>query len=143
MGSKERPIDQSRTKFINTEMNESHETTVQELSYPWLSDSNPPFIAEILCSYRTYKIPAISFLVLWQARMNEGFLLHKIKRTKSTSKKINRVEITLSLSLALHVKILYTLKFTLSIGVPIDYSFPRTIRIDINVLAHHSFASKD
>ena len=139
-GVKPRVIDQSRSRFVNTTSEMPHETTSKDLAFPWLQDSRPPYIAEILCSYRTYKIPQMRFDIVWKARINEGFILYKLKKSKPSSKNTCKVEITLVQFLALNVKILYTLKFTVNINEIIDFSTPRSIKIDINVLAHHSFA---
>ena len=57
---KPRTVDTVRSKFINTTAESNQEISTRELSFPWHFDSQPPFIAEILCSYRNYKLPKIA-----------------------------------------------------------------------------------
>jgi hypothetical protein len=128
-------------------MNVTNETSVQELSFPWLPNSSPPFIGrkrvlmisvdEILCNYRNYKIPKITVDLLIQTRLNEGFLLKHCNVSKSSKMKY---EISLVRPLALHIKILYTMKFSLHETDSLNTVPSKAIRIDVHVLAHHSFA---
>ncbi|KAJ3355780.1 KICSTOR complex protein szt2, partial [Kappamyces sp. JEL0680] len=142
LGSRHRPVDRVRSRFINTEMTVKHETTMEELSFPWLHNSTPPFIDEILCNYRNYKIPKVSVDLLVEMRLNEGFLLHRLRYLKSTVKKSSRIEIGFVLTLSLHVKILYSIKFSLhDSDLPLAGYVPvKGLKIDVHVLAHHAFA---
>ena len=140
-GSRRRLVDEIRTKFINTKADVPHKATPQELSFPWTFESKPPYIAEILCSYRNYRLPNIPIVTILKTRMNQGFTLRKLKKVENQSKKLTKVEIVLILPLAPHVKIIYAMKFSVPFGTDIlNYSPAKGARIEINVLAHHSFA---
>lgn len=77
-----------------------------------------------------------------QARFREGF---QISRIRMTPKKNSKIEICLTYGLAPHVKIQYNIRVPMkhlrNVGKePGSPQVPKSIRIDMNVLAHHSFA---
>ncbi|KAJ3275156.1 hypothetical protein HDV01_001295 [Terramyces sp. JEL0728] len=141
----EKSVDTQATKLIDTDIEERQETLREEENYPWAKDSIPPTVVEIFCLHRGYKIKVVSLKRLLQARLNEGFHVVGIKCTKSTLKKQN-VKITLQLPLAINYRVQYTVKFSWDADKPdrsklINY-YPtsRPMKIELSVIAHHSFA---
>jgi hypothetical protein len=140
MESEARSVDIVQTKIISTGIETALKISSQEMNFPWKYNSRPPSIAEILCSYRSYKIPRLELEKLIRVRVNEGFSILKV--VKSSAKTNVKVEIVMSFIFAPNVTVLYSIKFNwlldekqLSKFVP-----QKSIRVEINVLAHHPFA---
>jgi hypothetical protein len=77
-----------------------------------------------------------------EVRTNEGFCVSKIITSPIPNKGSLKVEITLSFTFAPNVRVLYTLKFNWDLhdNSMINYTPSKSVRVDINVVAHHSFA---
>jgi hypothetical protein len=138
-----RHVDQATTTSSSTKFNAQISKT--EKGYPWNIDSSAPNIAEILCNYRNYKIPKLALSRCLQARINEGFSVVKIRAGYIPQKTSSKIEITLALVFAPNITVLYTIKFTWHQNTEIkssilNYVPQKSIRVDINVLAHHAFA---
>jgi hypothetical protein len=137
---KSRVVDVVRSRFINTGFETSAIASSNELEFPWKYDSQAPSVAQILCSYRNYKVPRMELEKLIRTRINEGFILSKLKYSRSLKNAL-KVEFTFSFVFAQHIEILYTLKCTCDPTIPLSSSTPsKAIRVELNVLAHHSFA---
>lgn len=138
-----RHVDQATTTSSSTKFKAQLSKT--EKDYPWNVNSTAPNIEEILCNYRNYKIPKLALSRCLQARINEGFSVVKIRAGCIPQKTSSKIEITLALVFAPNITVLYTIKFTWHQNTEvkssiINYVPQKSIRVDINVLAHHEFA---
>ena len=142
--TRKRVVDTPRSIVINE--TDIHKTKIQsqdELEYPWKVTSLPPIISEILTNVREYNLSSsICTSRLICARIREGFILRSINVSKR-----NKIEVTLTKPWDLHVTILYTIKSYRGWAslFPHDSSLllsvsDKPIKIEVNVLAHHSFA---
>ena len=138
-----RNVDVIPVRLANNQEGHQETDMSQELAFPWHKSSKPPSIVKILCGYRDYKIPQVKIGDVIHARMQEGFLLKDIKYKRRAGKSSEKVEIMLVLPWLPHVTVDYTLKFSwnpISDGPLLNYLSPKYLRIELNVLAHHSFA---
>ena len=137
-----RSVDVIRSNFIITDTTESKAVAYEELAFPWRVDSKSPIVSEILCSYRQYQLVGIPIGRIFQSRINDGFVLKRMKQLQGKSQ--TKLEIIFSLAFGPHIEILYTLKFSiLAHQQPTrlhDFVPEKVIRVDINILAHHAFA---
>lgn len=137
-----RSVDVVRSNFIITDTAESQAISYDELAFPWRVDSKSPIVAEILCSYRQYQLQRIPIGRIFQARINEGFVLKRMKQGQGRSQ--TKMEVIFSLEFGPHIEVLFTLKFSIQSGQDPtglhDFVPEKAIRIEMNILAHHSFA---
>ncbi|KAL5039193.1 hypothetical protein RTP6_006390 [Batrachochytrium dendrobatidis] len=143
---RERPVDSTRSKIIHTNVETGDAITNEEFLFPWTLDSKPSAIAELLCGSRDYVVTNIRLSNLVAVRLREGFRIESIHPSRRSSRNTEKVEIAMSMPWLPNVTIMYTIK----VSVPITDAARRPLsthdvsdkplRIEINVLAHHSLA---
>ncbi|KAH6584712.1 hypothetical protein BASA60_000852 [Batrachochytrium salamandrivorans] len=145
-GIRERPVDTPLSKIIHANVEVADVITGEELSFPWTLDSKPPPIAELLCGSRDYVIHQVRLLDLVAVRLREGFRIESIHASRRSGRSSEKIEVSLSMPWLPNVTIVYTIK----VSFPITDSArkplsahgisDKPLRVEINVLAHHSFA---
>ncbi|KAI9344327.1 hypothetical protein BDR26DRAFT_213079 [Obelidium mucronatum] len=157
----ERPVDTPRIRFINSNMEasmmpEAMETEHREIGFPWNTESVPPVVGEILCGYKDYTVESQDLSGLIHTRLLEGFAVKSIHIGNSSGVKkhghgsksgSDKVEIILMRPWLPNVTIQYTIKARFNNDME-NSSRPflsraiegKAPRIELNILAHHSFA---
>ncbi|KAI8914189.1 hypothetical protein EDD86DRAFT_80939 [Gorgonomyces haynaldii] len=133
-----RPVDELPVRLINS--NHSNQQTKDEQGFPWLKDTKAPGITKILCGYKDYKIPFQQLKHLIHSRLSQGFILQHCKHRKKTEKNSEKLELTFVLYWLPNVNVDYTIKIYWESNTDLFQGDRKPIRVELNVLAHHSFA---